>query len=75
MENVIIDTVMKRVGVSIEDPITHSKLEPVIKKAKMTRNHLGGVMAYFLHWITNSIAEYLNSKITTTQKMALKYGN
>ena len=40
VENVIIDTVMKRVGVSIEHPITHSRLEPVIKKVKMIRNHL-----------------------------------
>lgn len=32
--------VMKRVGVSIEHPITHSRLEPVIKKVKMIRNHL-----------------------------------
>ena len=54
---------------------THSRLKPVIEKAKMIRNHLHGVMAYFVHWITNAIAEGLNSKIATMQKMAYGYRN
>ncbi|EQD78084.1 transposase IS204/IS1001/IS1096/IS1165 family protein [mine drainage metagenome] len=54
---------------------THSRLEPIIKKAKMIKNHLAGVMAYFIHRITNAIAEGMNSKIATIQKMAYGYRN
>ena len=54
---------------------THSRLEPVIKKARMIMDHLEGVMAYFIHRITNAIAEGMNSKIATIQKMAYGYRN
>ena len=54
---------------------THSRLEPIIKKAKMIKNHLAGVMAYFIHRITNAIAEGMNSKIAIIQKMAYGYRN
>jgi transposase len=50
-------------------------VEPVIRKAKMIRNHLAGVMAYFIHRITNAIAEGMNSMIATIQKMAYGYRN
>ena len=54
---------------------SHSRLDPMIKKAKMIRDHLKGVMAYFIHRITNAIAEGLNSKIATIQKTAYGYRN
>ena len=54
---------------------THSRLDPIIKKAKMIRKHLSGVMAYFKHRITNAVAEGMNSKIATIQKMAYGYRN
>lgn len=54
---------------------THSRLEPVIRKARMIRNHISGVMAYFIHRITNAIAEGMNSKISALQKMAYGYRN
>ena len=54
---------------------THSRLDPIIKKAKMIRDHLSGVMAYFTHRITNAVAEGMNSKIATIQKMAYGYRN
>ncbi|MHB8559944.1 MAG: ISL3 family transposase, partial [Thermoplasmataceae archaeon] len=54
---------------------THSRLDPIIKKAKMIRDHFSGVLSYFKHHITNAIAEGLNSKIATVQKMAYGYSN
>ena len=54
---------------------TGSRPEPVMKKAGMIRDHLSGVMAYFIHRITSAIAEGMNSKIATIQKMAYGYHN
>jgi len=54
---------------------THSRLEPVIKKAKMIKDHISGVMTYFIHRITNATAEGMNSKIATIQKMAYGFRN
>ena len=42
---------------------------------KMIRNRFSGVMAYFIHRITNPIAEGMNSKIATIQKMAYGFRN
>ena len=54
---------------------TGSRPEPVMKKAGMIRDHLSGVMAYFTHRITNAVAEGMNSKIATIQKMAYGFRN
>ncbi|EQD54371.1 transposase IS204/IS1001/IS1096/IS1165 family protein, partial [mine drainage metagenome] len=54
---------------------THSRPVPIVKKAKMIRDHLAGVMTYFIHRITNAIAEGMNSKIATIQKMAYGFRN
>ena len=48
---------------------THSRLSPMIEVAQMVRDHLKGVLNFFTHRITNAVAEGLNSKIATIQKM------
>jgi transposase len=42
---------------------THSRLAPMIKKAKMLKSRLKGVLTYLKHGITNATSESLNSKI------------
>jgi transposase len=54
---------------------THSRLKPVIGVARMIKDHLRGVLNYFEHRITNAVAEGLNSKIATIQKMAYGFRN
>ena len=54
---------------------THSRLEPVKKVAKMVKEHLPGVLNFFRHRITNAVAEGLNSKVATIQKMAAGFRN
>ena len=54
---------------------SHSRLEPVKKVARMMKNYLYGILSYFRHHITNAIAEGLNSKIATVQKMAYGFRN
>ena len=54
---------------------THSRLAPMVDVARMVRDHLTGVMNYFSHRITNAVAEGLNSKIATMQKMAYGFRN
>jgi len=54
---------------------THSKLEPVIEKARMFRKYLAQILTYFKHRITNAVSEGLNSKIQTIKKMAYGYRN
>jgi transposase len=54
---------------------THSRLAPMVDVARMVRDHLTGVMNYFSHRITNAVAEGLNSKIATIQKMAYGFRN
>ena len=53
----------------------HSRLESVKDVARMMKNYLYGILSYFTHRITNAIAEGLNSKIATVQKMAYGYRN
>jgi transposase len=38
-------------------------LEPAKKAAKSLKNHLGGLLNYFIHPITNAVTEGLNSRI------------
>jgi len=40
-----------------------SRLEPVKKVAKSLKNHLDGLLNYFIHPITNAVTEGLNSRI------------
>jgi len=47
---------------------THSRLQPVKKVARMIHNHLGNVLTYFDHRVTNAVSEGLNSKIQTVKK-------
>ena len=47
---------------------THSRLKPVVKVARMIRDHLDNVLTYFDHRITNATSEGLNSKIQTIKK-------
>jgi transposase len=54
---------------------THSRLEPMKRVAAMIKDHLTGVMNFFAHRITNAVAEGLNSKIATIQKMAYGFRN
>ena len=54
---------------------THSRLEPVIEKARMFRKYLSQILTYFKHRITNAVSEGLNSKIQTIKKMAYGFRN
>ncbi len=54
---------------------THSRLEPMRRLATMIKDHREGVMNFFTHRITNAVAEGLNSKIATIQKMAYGFRN
>ena len=54
---------------------THSRLAPMIEKAKLLERHLPNILTYFKHHITNAVAEGLNSKIATVQKRACGFRN
>jgi transposase len=54
---------------------THSKLKPMIQVAKTINRHVHNVLTYFVHHITNAVAEGLNSKIGTVQKRACGFRN
>ena len=54
---------------------THSRLEPVIKVARMFRKYLENIMTYFIHPITNAVSEGINSKIQRISNMAYGYRN
>ena len=50
---------------------THSRLQPMVRVARMIRGHLDNVVTYFEHRITNATSEGLNSKIQTVKKTRL----
>lgn len=52
-----------------------SQLEPVKKVARSIKAHLGGVLTYFTHRITNALAEGTNSKIEAIKNSARGYRN
>lgn len=52
-----------------------SRLAPVVKAARTLKSHLGGVVAFFKHRITNACVEGINSKIETIKKMACGFRN
>ena len=54
---------------------THSRLKPVIEKARMFRKYLRQILTYFRHRITNAVSEGLNSKIETIRKKAYGFRN
>jgi transposase len=54
---------------------THSRLPPMIEKAKLIARHLPNILTYFKHRVTNAVAEGLNSKIATVQKRACGFRN
>lgn len=43
--------------------------------ARMMKHQLYGILSYFKHHITNAIAEVIDIKIATIQKMAYGYRN
>ena len=54
---------------------SHSRLKPVIEAARIMTRYLYGILSYFRHRVTNAMAEGMNSKIATVQKMAYGYRN
>lgn len=52
-----------------------SRLGAVKKVASMLKDHLPGVLAYFVHRVTNAASEGLNSKIQRIKKMAYGFRN
>ena len=47
-----------------------SRLKPIVKVAKMLKGHLGGLLSYFRHRITNAASEGLNSRIQSIKASA-----
>lgn len=52
-----------------------SRLEPVKKVARMLRKRLANVVSYCRHFITNAVAEGLNSKIMSIKRRAGGFRN
>ena len=47
-----------------------SRLEPVKKVARMIKKHLGNLLTYFEHRVTNAVSEGLNSRIQSLKSAA-----
>jgi len=54
---------------------THSRLQPVIKVAKMFNKHLSFILNYTTKTVTNAVAEGINSKIQEIKKRACGFRN
>lgn len=54
---------------------THSRLKPMIEVAKTLKRHLGNILTYFRHRISNSAAEGLNGKIQSLKADAHGFRN
>jgi transposase len=54
---------------------THSRLKPMIAKAKMLKSRLANVLTYLKHGITNALSESLNSKIQWVKYTARGFRN
>lgn len=54
---------------------THSRLKPMIEKAKMLKNRLTNILTYLKHGITNATSESLNSKIQWVKYTARGFRN
>ena len=49
---------------------TCSRLQPIIKLAKMLQRHLENILNYFRHRITNAMSEGFNSRIQSIKTQA-----
>jgi transposase len=54
---------------------THSRLKPMIEKAKMLNKRLPNILTYFQHKITNAASESLNAKIQWVKYTARGFRN
>ena len=54
---------------------THSRLKPMIEAARTLKRHLGNILTYFKHRISNSAAEGLNGKIQSIKADAHGFRN
>ena len=54
---------------------THSRLPPMIEKARMLKQRLPNILTYLKHGITNATSESLNSKIQWVKYTARGYRN
>ena len=54
---------------------THSRLKPMIEKARMLKRRLDNVLTYTRHRITNAVSEGLNSKIQWVKSTARGFRN
>jgi transposase len=54
---------------------THSRLQPMIDKARMLQGRLENLLTYLKHPITNAISESLNSKIQWVKYTARGFRN
>lgn len=54
---------------------SHSQLAPMIKAAKKLKKHESRILNYFVHRITNSIAESINGQIEKLKRVANGFRN
>jgi transposase len=54
---------------------THSRLKPMIAKARMLKSRLPNILTYLKHGITNAVSESLNSKIQWVKYTARGFRN
>jgi len=54
---------------------THSRLEPMIRVARMMKRHLEGILNFLRYRTTNALSEALNSKIQEIKYRARGYRN
>jgi len=54
---------------------THSRLQPMIDKARMLKRHLPNILTYVKRQVTNAVAEGLNSKIQWIRYTARGFRN
>ncbi|MGH7717998.1 MAG: transposase [Gemmatimonadaceae bacterium] len=47
---------------------THSQLAPIIKVARMFKQHLENILTHLTHRITNAVTEGLNAKISFARR-------
>jgi transposase len=54
---------------------THSRLQPIVEKAKMLKSHLQNILTYIKHGITNAASESINAKIQWVKYTARGFRN
>jgi transposase len=54
---------------------THSRLKPMIEKAKMLKSRLPNILTYLKHGVTNAVSESLNAKIQWVKYTARGFRN